>query len=74
MIEKSKTIEGADICDGNDAVEVDYDIDLQDLRKHCLPMEDLKALNVECMRVRVLDPRFRTVLHYEWTCASFAGS
>jgi hypothetical protein len=58
LIEKAKSIEesmrqGGSDGDGDDGDgDGDGEVDEESLHRRCLPLEDLKALNVEAMRVR----------------------
>ena len=67
LIEKAKNIEEEARQEGNELDEGDNrEVDRSTLRKRCLPMEDLKALNVEAMRVIVpstLSPLFQSAVH-----------
>lgn len=51
VLEKAKAIEESMRYDGGEGGEDDADAEEQELYTRCLPLEDIKALNVEAMRV-----------------------
>jgi predicted transcriptional regulator len=59
VLEKAKAIEESLQYDGGEADACAGEIDEQELHKRCLPLEDIKALNVEAMRVH---PTYSSVL------------